>query len=271
MLLVWREVSSSPQMCRPAALSGLCSVPGNRVDRDPSCTMTLASKVGEIPLMVLIDSGVSHNFILQEVVSGLGLRVDTTNQMGVRLGDGHRIKTQGRCSNIQVQLGDLGIIVEADIMELRGVYLIPGIKWLETLGKVIMDWKEITMSFVKDGKKIKLRSSERDQRNEDKFLESDALRSIVGKRMQVIDGLLWTVVQGEQGNVTSKLTIRQQRELKVLLEKYSEVFRELDGIPPLRDMTHSIVLQPAPQLVSVRPYRYLQYQKDEIEKHVQKC
>lgn len=173
---------------------GLCSAAGHGVDRDPSHTMRLVGKVGEIPLMVLIDSGVSHNFISLAVASSLSLKVDATYQMGVRLGDGHRIKTQGRCSNIQVQLGGLGIVVEANIMELGGIDLILGIKWLETLGKVVMDWKEMTMSFVKDGKQIKLKSTEKDQRNEDKFLEPDASRTIVGARMQVLEGLLWTVV-----------------------------------------------------------------------------
>lgn len=86
---------------------GLCSIAGNGVDRDHSQTMRLPGKVGGIPLMTLIDSGASHNFISPEVVSGLSLKMDTTHQMGVQLGDGHRIKTQGRCSNIQIQLGDL--------------------------------------------------------------------------------------------------------------------------------------------------------------------
>lgn len=155
-------------------------------------------------------------------------------------------------------------------MELGGVDLILGIKWLETLGKVVMDWKEMTMSFVKDGKQIKLRSSEKDQRNEDKFLEPDALRSIVGERMQVIEGLLWTMVQGEPSKILSRLTESQQRELKELLGNHLGVFKEPKGIPPLRDVTHSINLQPASQVVSVRPYRYSQYQKDEIERQVHK-
>lgn len=167
---------------------GLCSAAGHGADRDPSRTMRLVGKVGEIPLMVLIDSGASHNFISPEVASSLSLKVDASYKMGVRLGDGHRIKTQGRCSNIHVLLGALEIVVEADIMELGGIDLILGIKWLETLGKVVMDWKEMTMSFVKNGRQVKLRSSEREQRNEDKFLEPDALRSIVGARMRVIEG-----------------------------------------------------------------------------------
>lgn len=46
-----------------------------------------------------------------------------------------------------------------------------------------MDWKEMTMSFVKDGKNVTLSSSEKVQRNEEDRWEPYALRSIVGERM----------------------------------------------------------------------------------------
>lgn len=59
--------------------------------------MKLNGKIGEILLVVLIDSGASHNFISPEVVSGLGLGADKDYQLGVRLSDGHHILTQGRC------------------------------------------------------------------------------------------------------------------------------------------------------------------------------
>jgi len=45
-----------------------------------------------------------------------------------------------------------------------------------------------------------------------------------------------------------------------------EVFQELKGIPPSRSHDHSIVLKEGTSLISVRPYRYLYYQKSEIEK-----
>lgn len=220
--------------------------------------------------MVLVDSGASHNFISPEVVSSLGLEVETAHQMGVRLGDGHRIKTQGRCPKIQIQFGKLEIMVEADVMELGGIDLILGIKWLETLGKVIMDWGEMTMTFVKNGELIKLSSSKKNQRNEEEIGEAKALSSIVGKRMHVIDGLLWTIEKGEQNTGPSELTQEQQKELRVVLRKFYGVFQEPKGIPPLRGVSHAIALQPESSIINVIPYRYPHYQKDEIERQVKK-
>jgi len=54
-----------------------------------------------------------------------------------------------------------------------------------------------------------------------------------------------------------------------LLAKYSSVFAALTGLPPQRTHDHQIPLQPQIGPISVRPYRYLYYQKTEIERMVQ--
>lgn len=55
--------------------------------------------INGVSLMVLIDSGTSHNFIAPSVVSALSLRVDESQKLGVRLGDGHRVWTKGKCGS----------------------------------------------------------------------------------------------------------------------------------------------------------------------------
>ena len=50
------------------------------------------------------------------------------------------------------------------------------------------------------------------------------------------------------------------------VQQYSEVFAEPAGLPPKRGHEHSITLKVGSNPVGVRPYRYPQCQKDEIEK-----
>jgi len=50
-----------------------------------------------------------------------------------------------------------------------------------------------------------------------------------------------------------------------ILQEYGDVFQEPKGLPPNRSYDHSIPLQPGIQAISVRPYRYPFYQKEEIE------
>jgi hypothetical protein len=56
--------------------------------------------------------------------------------------------------------------------------------------------------------------------------------------------------------------------LSSILQEYEDVFQEPKGLPPARSHDHSITLQPGAQPVSVQPYRYPYYQKEEIEKIV---
>lgn len=186
--------------------------------------MKLTGKIGEIPLIVLIDSGASHNFISPEVVAGLELKIEIDHQIRVKLGDGHHVRTQGRCPVIQVQFGEFEVIVEAFVMELGGIDLIMGVRWLETLGKVIMDWKEMTMSFVRDGKRVVLQHSDLTQSDEEVVIEPEALGRIVGQRLQLMDGLLWTLEGTEHREMAEKLIGVQKREMKALLGDFTEIF-----------------------------------------------
>lgn len=52
---------------------------------------------------------------------------------------------------IPLELDEGKVTVDAYILELGGIDLILGVGWSETLGKVIMDWKEMTMTFKREG------------------------------------------------------------------------------------------------------------------------
>jgi hypothetical protein len=54
--------------------------------------------------------------------------------------------------------------------------------------------------------------------------------------------------------------------LNLLLAEYRDIFSKPEGLPPARRFDHRIHLLPETAPVAVRPYRYLQLLKDEIEK-----
>ena len=57
--------------------------------------------------------------------------------------------------------------------------------------------------------------------------------------------------------------------LQELLKQFAFVFETPKGLPPNRGNEHQILLKEGIQPISVRPYRYPFYQKNEIEKIVQ--
>jgi hypothetical protein len=66
----------------------------------------------------------------------------------------------------------------------------------------------------------------------------------------------------------ASVTMADSGPLADLLQKYAAVFQEPKQLPPPRQHDHSIPLLEGTQPVSVRPYRYPFYQKEEIEKIV---
>jgi hypothetical protein len=55
--------------------------------------------------------------------------------------------------------------------------------------------------------------------------------------------------------------------LTQLLQQHGDLFAEPQGLPPVREYDHRIHLPPGTDPVAVRPYRYPQLQKDELERH----
>jgi hypothetical protein len=53
--------------------------------------------------------------------------------------------------------------------------------------------------------------------------------------------------------------------LHLLLAEFEDLFAKPKGIPSAHAIDHRIHLQPATPLVTVRPYRYPQLLKDEVE------
>lgn len=66
----------------------------------------------------------------------------------------------------------------------------------------------------------------------------------------------------------SDLTENQRAELHVVLQAQYHVFQENQGLPPFRDLQHRISLKDGTNPINVRPYRYSNLIKGEIEKQV---
>ena len=87
--------------------------------------------------------------------------------------------------------------------------------------------------------------------------------------MQSLYCLLWEdEFKGERVN-EGDLDQQQQRELEEVLKQFPEVFQDIIGLPPKREIMHSIVLTKEGKPVSVHPYSYPYHPKEEIERQVQ--
>lgn len=67
-------------------------------------TMKLERKVKEEEVLILIDSGATHNFIAAKLVEKLNLPIQTTETFQVSLGDGYKVRGRTLCPDVRVEM-----------------------------------------------------------------------------------------------------------------------------------------------------------------------
>lgn len=83
--------------------------------------------------------------------------------------------------------------------------------------------------------------------------------------------LVWGLGQTElEGSKEEErqLTTGQKEDLEDVLVEFEEVFREPQGLPPVRQWDHKILIKDGVDPMNVRPYRYPYVMKAEIESQV---
>ncbi|KZV27247.1 peroxidase 64 [Dorcoceras hygrometricum] len=113
-------------------------------------TVKLGGRIQDEEAVVMIDSGASHNFVSRKLVEKLGMEIDEAMRFGVCLGDGTKIRGQGLCHGLMIQLGTYTVSITGHLFELGGVDVILGVDWLRTLCEVLLDWNKMRMRF-RDG------------------------------------------------------------------------------------------------------------------------
>ena len=74
-----------------------------------------------------------------------------------------------------------------------------------------------------------------------------------------------TNLQGDICEATGDVPSNIPEPLQKVIQHYTSVFEMPTGLPPLRSQQHQITLRNGSNPVNVRPYRYPQIQKAEIE------
>ncbi|GJZ04169.1 putative mitochondrial protein [Tanacetum coccineum] len=120
-------------------------------------TMKILGSIGGLDVVVLIDCGVTHNFISHRVVEQLALMVSGTISVGVMMGNRKFEQILGLCKGVVLALLELQIVEDFFPLKLGSTNVILGIKWLQTLGETSNNWKELTMTLDHGEKQITIK------------------------------------------------------------------------------------------------------------------
>lgn len=123
-------------------------------------TLRVQGKIRNQTLTVLIDVGSTHNFFQDRVADQLGLSFEPSEAFPVMVGNGEELPCSYLCKNIELCLDGQCFTVDLFVIPLStGAELVLGVQWMKTLGPVLTDYNDLTMSFTKNNQVIKISSS----------------------------------------------------------------------------------------------------------------
>lgn len=143
-----------------------------------SATMKLSGKLHGHEVLLLIDSGSTHNFISEKLVEQLKLHVSSVQTFGVQVGDDFIIQCDQICKSVSVKLPGSTLTQDFYPFPLTHSDMVLGIKWLASLNTIQANWNEMFLIFWVDGKRYKLQGIS-------KVDQSSRLNSMVCRELQL--------------------------------------------------------------------------------------
>ena len=110
-------------------------------------TMKLKGKVRDREVIILINSGATHNFIHQGVVEEPKLPLEKGTKFGVTIGDGSMLEGRGICNHVEVKLPELTIVADFLAFELGKIVVVLVMQWLSTTKFMGVHWPSMTMTI----------------------------------------------------------------------------------------------------------------------------
>ncbi|KAF5472135.1 hypothetical protein F2P56_008875 [Juglans regia] len=221
-------------------------------------TMRLMACIGKKKLIILIDTGSTHNFVDTVAAARCKLHVQLGQTINVKVANGQLLESMGKCVAVPLSIQSIPFTVDFFTLPLGGCDAVLGIQWLSTLSPILWDFVNLSMQFQCNGQDISLKGLTVPQSN---LIDNEESFGTFGCASK---GIFLQIVACSSIELASLQNVQVQH----LLQQYKEVFNEPTGLPPNRSHDHKINLKQDIYAISVRPYRYPFYQKAEIEKIV---
>lgn len=224
-------------------------------------TMRLIGRSLNHKVIVLIDSGSTHNFVDVHLANLLGIQPKGQEAIKVRIANGQEVTSSGKSSvtTLKLQGTDFGVYV----IPLAGCDLVLGIQWLRLLGPILWDFEALKMEFSFNNRKCLLRGFQQGQMWS---LEDAESFRVSGQKGVLFQLMAHSAVEEHPGAAEEYRSAAELQKLEELLQQFSDVFEEPTKLPPHRAHDHAIKLQPGVKPVSVRPYRYPFYQRRKLRR-----
>eukprot|EP00253_Pinus_taeda_P030348 PITA_30348 len=120
-------------------------------------TIKIEGQINKKKVIVLIDSGSTHNFSHCKVAKELNFFLYPAPECQVMVANGGMINFSRECHNIKLSIGEYVLTSSMLSIPLGGADAVLGVQWLQSLGTIAFNFQELFMKFDAEGKEVELR------------------------------------------------------------------------------------------------------------------
>jgi hypothetical protein len=209
-------------------------------------TLNLIGYIKHQKVIILVDSGSTHNFIHRRIAQETHCYIHAVNNFQIMIANGGSIKCGGRCENVRLQIGDYHMISHMFAIDMGGCDIVLGAEWLRNLGLILMDFKELTMKFNQEGHQYKFQGI---TVSSPEIISSHHMENILKKSHSFVIAQLHAI------QATKIASVPQY--LQTIISKYQLVFSTPQGLPHSRGVhDHSFPLVIGGLPPNIRLYRH---------------
>jgi hypothetical protein len=222
-------------------------------------TLKLIGYINHSKVIILVDSGSTHNFIHRWISQETNFYICVINNFQIMIVNGGSMKCGGHCENLCLQIGEYHMKYHMFSIDMGSCDIVLGAEWLRTLGPILMDFKELTMKFDEEGQQYKFQGI---TIGSPEIISCHRMENLLKKGHYGIISQLHAIQATKTPSVS--------QDLQSILSKHQVVFSTPHGLPPSRgvhDNSIPLVLGSLPP--NIHPYRHPFSQKNEINKKFQ--
>ncbi|XP_058746621.1 uncharacterized protein LOC131619549 [Vicia villosa] len=235
-------------------------------------TLKFKGKIGGLSVMVLVDTGSTHNILQPRIAQHLNLTSTPITQFSVMVGNGSHLKCEGICNNVPITLQKELFHLPFYLLPIEGADVVLGMAWLRTLGPLQADFSIPSISFTHHNNLITLKG---DPTAHPAHTTYHQLKHLIHTNFVASFHLMFFQNQNPDPLTPNPLdtlpnpTKTLSPKIQTLLTKYKTIFQPQEGLPPARPHDHHIPLFPNTPPINVKPYRYPHSQKTAMSSIIQ--
>ena len=119
-------------------------------------TMKIIGVLRNQQVVILTDSGSTHNFVDAKLAEVLGIISTSGDAIKVRIANGQIISSPGKSQHLTFKMQGNLYKMDLYILPLAGCDIVLGIQWLRVLGPILWDFDHLTMEFQYGSKRCVL-------------------------------------------------------------------------------------------------------------------